>query len=540
MSKNTIVRGTMLLTAATFISKFLGMIYVVPFNALVGAYGGALYSFAYTPYNILISFSTVGVPLAVSKFVAKYNSIGDYKTGMRMYRLGFRFMMATGFLAFLLMYFSSDFLASLMLSDAQSTKITTTDIAATLKMISFALIIIPPMSITRGFFQGYQSMGPTAISTVVEQVVRIGFIFIAGVLILFVFKGTIATVVGYATFAAFVGAVGSCLVLYYYWRKRRNYIYEGIENQTVESNLSTKDLIKELSMYAGPFILVGLATPMYQFVDQFTLERGLVAIQQGHLFEVFYSAINTYGHKIILIPVTLATGLSLALIPSLTKAHTAKNSKMIHQQIHQALQIIFVLVIPACAGIIMLSDLTYGTLFGFHRLDLTGPILAWYAPVALLFAMFTVSAAMLQGIQQQSFAVISLLLGLLAKIFLNIQMIHWFGAKGSIFATALAAGIAVVLNLMHMKRKINFVFKSTLKILMLVLIFTLVMSGVLFVAKWLIGLVIPYQTSRIAATISLGILVTLGGYVYLWLGYKSTLLERTLGSRVKILGKIMR
>lgn len=540
MSKNTIVRGTMLLTAATFISKFLGMIYVVPFNALVGAYGGALYSFAYTPYNILISFSTVGVPLAVSKFVAKYNSIGDYKTGMRMYRLGFRFMMITGFIAFLLMYFSADFLASLMLSDAESTKITTKDIAATLKMISFALIIIPPMSITRGFFQGYQSMGPTAVSTVVEQVVRIGFIFVAGILVLYVFNGTIVTVVGYATFAAFVGAAGSCLVLFYYWRKRRHYIYEGISNQTFESDLTKRDLIKELAMYAGPFILVGLATPMYQFVDQFTLERGLVAIQQGHLFEIFYSAINTYGHKIILIPVTLATGLSLAIIPSLTNAFTNKNNALIQEQIHQALQIIFVLVIPACAGIIMLSDLTYGSLFGFDRLDLTGPILAWYAPVALLFAMFTVSAAILQGIQQQSFAVISLLLGLLAKVFLNIQFIHWFGAKGSIFATGLAAGIAVVLNLLHMRRKIGFVFKSTIKILMLVLIFTIVMSVVLFVVKWLIGFVIPYETSRMAATLSLAILVAIGGYVYLWLGFKSTLLERTLGSRVRILKKIMR
>lgn len=540
MSKDTIVRGTMLLTAATFLSKFIGMIYVVPFNALVGSYGGALYSFAYTPYNILISFSTVGVPLAVSKFVAKYNSIGDYRTGMRMYRVGLKIMIFTGILSFLLMYFSADWLANLMLSSEGTTKITVDEIAMTLRMVSFALLIIPAMSITRGFFQGHQSMGPTAVSTVVEQVVRIAFIFIAGILILYVFNGTVATVVGYATFAAFVGAVGSSLVLYYYWRKRKSYIYAELDQQTYESDLTTMDLIKELSMYAGPFILVGLATPLYQFVDQFTLERGLVAIEQGNLFEIYYSAINTYGHKVILIPVTLATGLSLAIIPALTKAFTAKDDSDIHRQIHQALQIIFVLVIPACAGLVVLSDLTYGSLFGFKNLEITGTILAWYAPIALVFALFTVSAAILQGIQQQSFAVISLLAGLMFKILFNIRMIEIFGAKGSIFATGIAAGIAVVLNLLRMKKKVNFKFKQTFKILLLVLIFTVVMSVVLLISKSLIGIVIPFATSRMAAVLALGILVVIGGYVYTWLGYKSKMLEHTLGARVNILRKVMR
>src|SRR5699024_12685025 len=101
MSK-TIVRGTMLLTGAAFLSKFLGMIYVIPFNELVGSKGGALYSYAYNPYTILISISTVGVPLATSKFISKYNSLGDYYTGMRMFRLGLILMSITGILSFLI------------------------------------------------------------------------------------------------------------------------------------------------------------------------------------------------------------------------------------------------------------------------------------------------------------------------------------------------------------------------------------------------------------------------------------------------------
>src|SRR5699024_10649472 len=114
---SNIVRGTMLLTGASFLSKFLGMIYVIPFNELVGNQGGALYFYAYNPYSILISISTVGVPLAVSKFIAKYNSLGDYETGMRMFRTGLLLMSVTGFLAFLTLFFSAEVLAKTIIND---------------------------------------------------------------------------------------------------------------------------------------------------------------------------------------------------------------------------------------------------------------------------------------------------------------------------------------------------------------------------------------------------------------------------------------
>src|SRR5699024_11251811 len=59
-----------------------------------------------------ISMSTIGVPLAVSKFVAKYNSLDDYQTGMRMFKAGIALMAITGFLAFLILFFSAEKLRS--------------------------------------------------------------------------------------------------------------------------------------------------------------------------------------------------------------------------------------------------------------------------------------------------------------------------------------------------------------------------------------------------------------------------------------------
>lgn len=535
---SNIVRGTMLLTGATFLSKFLGMIYVIPFNSLVGTSGGALFTFAYTPYNILLSISTVGVPLAVSKFVSKYNSLGDYQTGMRIFKAGVKLMIVTGFLGFLILFFGAEFLAERMITNNDTEGISVADVTQVIQMVSFALLVIPAMSIVRGFFQGHQSMGPTAVSQVVEQIIRIAFLLIASFIVIKILGGSIATAVGFATFAAFIGALASCAVLWVYWRKRRSKLERQVQQQTYTNEIPTKTLFVELFRYAGPFILVGLATSLYQLVDSFTFERAMVAVGNEKIWETSFAVINFYGHKLVIIPVTIATGLSLAILPALTQSFTQNDRPLLFHQINQALQIVLVLVVPAVVGMTILSDVAYGSLYGLKHIDTTGSLLAWYAPVALLFALFTVSSSILQGINQQQFAVVSLTAGLLVKVLFNIQLIHTFGAKGAIFGTALAVGTAVSLNFWRIKSTIHFPFKKLIKRTMLIGIFVIIMGITIWILKMLVGIFIPYEESRWGSILMLSIGVVFGGGVYLWLGYKSTLLERVLGSRVRFLGRI--
>lgn len=535
---SNMVKGAMLLSGATFLSKFLGMIYVIPFNALVGETGGTLYSFAYTPYNIILSFSTVGVPLAVSKFVSKYNSLGDYETGRRMFKAGITLMIVTGFLAFLTLFFSAEWLAEYMITDDEYGKVTVAEVAMVIRMVSFALIIIPAMSIVRGFFQGHQSMGPTAVSQVIEQIVRIVFLLIAAFVIIVVLDGSKATAVGFATFAALIGGLASAAVLWVYWRKRKPDLDKKLEQQTFSNKVPRKALIIELFSYAGPFIIVGLATSLYQLVDQFTFKRAMIAAGKGDIWDIAFSAINLYGHKLVIIPGTLAIGLSLAILPALTKAHTQNNRKLIHQQINQAFQIIMVLVIPASIGLAVLAHEAYGALYGLGNIPITGPLLTWYAPVGLLFALFTVSSSILQGINQQKFSVISLSAGLLIKVLFNIQLIHTFGAKGAIFGTALAVAAAVILNIWRIKTAVQFPFKEIIKRTTLIVIFVIFMCLTIWAVKMISGMFIPYEDVRWATVLMLILGVGSGGLVYLWFAYKSTLLEHILGKRVRVLSRI--
>lgn len=116
-----LIRGTFFLTASSLISKVLGFIYIIPFTALVGTEGYVLYKYAYGPYTILLSISTIGLPLAVSKFVSKYNELGNYRVGLTLLRYGLYLMFVSGTISFTVLYLSAPFLAGILIGPDDQT-----------------------------------------------------------------------------------------------------------------------------------------------------------------------------------------------------------------------------------------------------------------------------------------------------------------------------------------------------------------------------------------------------------------------------------
>ncbi|RKJ13453.1 polysaccharide biosynthesis protein, partial [Butyricicoccus sp. 1XD8-22] len=81
-----LIKGAMILTLGSVLSKILGLLYVIPLNTLLGKDGVSLYAYAYVPYTIFMSIATAGIPLAVSKIIAKYNSVGQYSVSQRIFK----------------------------------------------------------------------------------------------------------------------------------------------------------------------------------------------------------------------------------------------------------------------------------------------------------------------------------------------------------------------------------------------------------------------------------------------------------------------
>lgn len=531
MSESKLLRGTFVLTLGTYTSRILGMIYLIPFYALVSKIGGALYSYGYGQYTIFLFISTLGFPLAVSKFVSKYNSLGDYHTGRRILKSGLLIMSLMGFLGFAILFSLSPFLAELVLGgtgDTHGNKLE--DVILVMRTVSVALIVVPIMSLVRGFFQGYQSMGPTAVSQVVEQIVRIIFLLTASYIIMRVLDGEIATAVAYSTFAAFVGALGGLVVLLVYWLKRKPYLDKMLEESKPPSPLTNKEMYKELLSYAGPFVFVGLAIPLFQYIDQFTFNRAMVQIGQAEIAEEMFGILNLYVPKLVMIPVSLATAFSLTLVPTITNSFTSGDFLTLRRQIDKTFQICVFLVLPAVVGMSMLAYPAYASFYEVSEAG--GMILRWYAPVALLFSFFTINAAILQGINKQKFAVMSLILGLIIKFTCNVPFIIWFGEIGAIIATAAGFAASISYSFWMIARHAHYKFKFFIRRSILMVILAGVMALSVYLVEWMLSFAITYADGKQCSVIILLIGVGVGALVYLILSYRSHLLERLLGNKL--------
>ncbi|VWX36223.1 putative polysaccharide biosynthesis protein [Exiguobacterium oxidotolerans] len=529
-SNSGFVRGTMLLSGASLISRALGLIYLFPFQFMVGATGIMFYTYAYNYYAIMIGLATAGIPVAVSKFVAKYNALGEYDTSERLYRSGLKIMSLTGIVSFIALFLLAPYLAHRAIPGGDVNSASYIDaVTMTIRGVSFALLLIPPMSMTRGYFQGHQSMGPTAISQILEQIVRIVFLLAGVSIAIYIFDADAAWAATIATFSAFIGAIGSVAILVYYFRKRAPGLQELRDSQTVQSpERPLTDLYKELLTYAIPIVMVGLSTPLYQVIDQNTMNAALQSI--GYTLEAAGNAtayLIADSHKIVLIPVSVATGLSLSATPLLTASFTQGNMKKVKKQISQIYQLAFFVTIPAVVGMILLSQETFHVLF--PKDQEAWVYLLSYAPSALFLALYSVTAAVLQGINRQYFTIIATLAGLLTKYLLNAPLIHLTGdGTGAGYATILGYFVATGLMFFRITQTVDFPFSSVLRRTSLIMIISAIMGIGVGLVKWGMVAFLPETTlaSLAILIVGAGIGIVIFAGLAIWTGLAEAVLGR--------------
>ncbi len=528
MSAN-LIRGTFILTLGTFISKFLGLFYVIPFYSIIGGEdAAALYSYGYVPYTIFISIATAGVPLAVSKYIAKYNAIEEYAVGRKLFKSGLVLMLLTGFAAFAVMFFFAPAFAKLSLNGKETTY-TIEEVATVIRAVSFALIVVPFMSLTRGFFQGHQSMGPSAVSTVVEQLARIIFLLGGAYIVIHVLDGSVTEAISVATFAAFVGAVFGLIVLYWYFFKRKKYLDELLKNDKGQADVSLVSMYSEIVLYAIPFVFVGIAIPLYQLIDQVTFTRAMSQIGLADKAVSAFGILNFSTQKLVIIPVSLATAFAMTLVPMVTSSFVKGEKSTVKKQLDQTFEILLFLTVPAAVGMTLLAEPLYTVFYEYSELGTS--VLQVYAPVAILFALFSVTAAVLQGINEQRFTVLSLLSGILVKLSLNIPLIKLFETNGAVYATALGYTVSIVINLMVIRFFAGYSLRPLAKKIGLIAAFNAAMAVVVIIFYVGLSFVFSPETAGSALAIVL-ICAGAGAFVYFAISLKSGMLDQVFGSRL--------
>ncbi|MGW9857011.1 O-antigen/teichoic acid export membrane protein [Staphylococcus hominis] len=531
MSENKeMVRGTFLITFSILITKILGVLFVIPFYAIMGANAEeklAPFNYAYVPYNIAIAVATAGVPLAASKFVAKYNAIGAYRVGQKLYKSSFIVMSISGIIGFLILFFLAPDIATITLGQKEGKGgWSVPEITWIIRIISIVVVFIPLLATWRGVFQGYQSMGPTAVSEVTEQLARIVFILIGSYLVLNVFHGTYLQANGVATFAAAIGAIAGLLTLWYYWKKRKPFIQKMVESDRTGLDISYGSMYKEIIAYSIPFVIVSLNFPLFNLVDQFTHNNALDAAGFHANKDYFFTILNFTTNKIVMIPTSLAAGFAVSLIPYITKTFAEGRLTEMHRQIKTSIGVLMYITVPASLGIMALAAPLY-TVFYQYNPD-GNKMLFIYAPVAILIALLSVTASMLQGIDKQKLTVFVILGSVILKLALNFPLIMTFRTAGAILSTAIALIFAITANFFILKIYAKFEFTETFVQVAKIFIYSLIMMISVEIVYLILGHFIPVER-KFGASIILLVGVIVGAIIYGSITIKNRLADQFLG-----------
>ena len=201
MKKNEFIEGALIATIAIIISKILGVLYVIPFYKIIGENGGSLYGYAYNIYNFFLIISSAGIPLAISKITSEYNTLNKNKEKTYMFKYAKKIIFIFSIICFLICFLGSTMIANSIVGNLEGGN-TVSDVSFVIKCVSFAILIVPILSISRGYLQGHRYITAPSIGQVIEQLVRVIVIVLGSFLALKIFNLTVVQAVGIAVFGA--------------------------------------------------------------------------------------------------------------------------------------------------------------------------------------------------------------------------------------------------------------------------------------------------------------------------------------------------
>lgn len=501
LKKNSFMQGAFIATLGIVITKVLGILYVIPFYALIGDEAGSLYGYAYNIYMIFLGIGYAGIPLAMSKIISEYNTLGYYKAKKEAFNIGRRVSIILGIFCFVIMFAFAPVFAKMIIGDISGGN-SIEDITFVVRVISTAILVVPVASIYRGYLQGHKYITPTSISQILEQVSRVIVIVGGSFLSLKVFNLSLKTTVGVAVFGATFGALVSFIYILSVVRKNKKQLNET-KSKVEEPKISTKEVAKKLFMYAFPFVMIDVLKPFYNTIDMVTLVKTLVNSIGFNVndAENVMGVLSTWGAKLNNIVTAIGTGIVTSLIPHLTANFVNGDMKGVKRGINKAFQSMLYVSIPMTVGLSLLSKPVWMLFYGDNYY---GTITFSYSIfVALFTSIFTLAITITQLLKEYKMVFIGLISGLLIKLCLNVPLMYAFNNMGlpafygAITGSILGFSISAIIMLLFINKKYKVSYEDTIKELFNMIIASIIMSVVICILRLFIPEVVSSRMMNI-------------------------------------------
>lgn len=531
MKKRNILQNSMIATVCIILCKIIGLIYVIPFNAMISKSAGALYSYAYNIYVIFLSLSTTGVPLAVSKMVSEYDSLEYYDTRDRVYKISMKLIFLIGLLCFVVMVVFARPMAYFIIGDAVGNN-TVTDVATVIRIISLALLIVPPLSVVRGYLQGHNYITESSVSNVIEQFVRVIVILLGCILIIKVFNLDEKLAIGVAVFSASISAFASYLYLKYKMFQNKDKFNGKYDVKNAEKKITSKMIAKDVFLCALPFIIVEVLKSAYATVDTVTIVRGLTNLGYSVLdAETTFSVIATWGNKLCTVVISVAIGISMSLIPSVAGDYVKGHMDKVNEKYNSSMLLLLITTLPMTLGIFFLAKPVWIVFYGYDYLSIE--VFKLYIFQAITFSFFSVLISFCQTVGKTKIALFSLFISFVLNAIFNIPFMHlchylgFGGYQGATVCTLVTQTLPSLFLIIYIKKSFNFHYKLLFINSFKIILCNIVMMIVLYLFKF----VYPINSlSRFGALLECFIYGIIGFIVYALLLVKTGLFKDLFGN----------
>ena len=441
--KANYLTGAAILAATVALTKVIGFVYKIPLFNILGDAGAGHFNVMYYIYNLLLTISTAGVPVALSRLISEARASSRPMQAKRYYSVGMMAFGAIGLVGSAVMFIFAPELAGLMKDD---------QVVLGVRLLSPAVFFACVVSVLRGYAQGHNDMRPTAVSQIMEVVCKLVF----GLAIAWYLKA-----MGYPVSVIAAGAIvgvtiGLFLAIPTLLVMRRRIALRTPMTLNLDRPDSVGDTLGQILKVSIPITLSSSVLNIINLVDT-SLVRGRLASGAGFSQEEVDILYGVYskGMTLFTLPSSFITPIAVAVVPIIAAALVTREHGEARTTMESSMKLTNLLAMPAAVGLAVLSEPIFRVLFPGSNEN--GPMLLSMLGIASLFVCtYLITNGILQASGHEKLALLALPVGGVVKICVNYALVGRpeVNIAGAPIGTLCCYVLITVLNVIFMTVKL--------------------------------------------------------------------------------------
>lgn len=443
-NKNGFMKGAAILSISTLVVKALGLLFSILLANFISAEGMSYFYGAYDIFTIFLVLSTAGLPIAVSRMVGTASAMGRRKEADQVFSVAFWLFFGIGLLGCLVMLFGSRQIAGLLGKPGA---------AGTIVALAPTVFFIAITSAIRGYFQGRSNMVPTAMSQVIEAVLKVAVGIGLAYYIIYKYNSDVWAAVGAISGVSVSSGLGMVYLAFCKLRQRRR---DRTLPQDEHAVSSRRDMLTALLRFAVPITLGACFLSVLDFVDSAVLmDRMKTAADFSQSQADWYSGVLGNARKFFDLPGSFVVPISTSLLPVLSGAVASGDKPQVRHISSMSMRMTLLISIPASVGMSIFAEpICQLLLFSSSEVAAGTARLLQVLSMAIAFSstVYTTNA-MLQSFGRTTRPVLDMAVGGVVKIGISYVLsgIPEINVMGSAVSTVVSYLVIVLLNLMAIR-----------------------------------------------------------------------------------------